>query len=491
MDWFDTLPVHPQPLPLESLCSYATRLVEANRLRWAGRLHRLFFPGFPRPRADAFADLPPRSLGLMPTVTGCAESRLWATTFYYLGQRLINRTEPAKLGTFLKGSTAPYQRYCPACLREHGYYHLAWRFYALPGCPQHQCYLLDRCGQCGEPIPLISVPPRLGICPTCQMNLASCTTSSLSNLDRDITLVRFHELVALLSPPADQEANLGDQLAVHREQQRLSTEIIARGLGIHRLDTALAMENKGNRYKPSFQHYLDYGALLSLTLRDLFAPPPNDPEWSARVNWVTQVQREALEEQARHREAEMLERATLAAQHLLSLGEKVTNKALAHQLDTSTSTLRRYPAIGALVARCRQQRDQQRRERRDAELMALIREKVEFAPEVPQILSLMEIGRLIGVSTFTIRHYPGTHRYARRLVDESLRSRRLADEQLMQHMQATADRLRAEGIPVNRETFREAGIVAFQLRFRFTKQSYALFYSLIQEPLPPRFRQET
>jgi hypothetical protein len=485
MDWFDTLPVHPQPLPLESLCSYVTRLVEANRLRWAGRLHRLFFPGFPRPRSNSFVDVPPRSLGVMPTGAACSETRLWATTFYYLGQRLINRTDPAVLGTFLKDSIAPYQRYCPTCLREHGYYQLVWRFHTLPGCPHHHCYLLDQCGQCGIPIPLISVPPRLGICPTCQMNLAGCITSPLSNLDRDITLVRFHELVALLSPPDDQEANLGDQLAVHREQQGLSTEVIARWLGIHRLDTVLAMENKGNRYKPRFQHYLNYGALLSLTLRDLLALPPNDPEWSARVNRVTQAQRDLLEEQAQQRESEMLEHATAAAQRLFVAGEKVTNQALARQLDTSTSTLRCYPAVGALVARYRQQRDQQRSERRDAELMALIREKVELALDMPQPLSLTEIGRLIGVSTYTIRHYPGTHRYAQRLVEESLRPRRLADEQLMQQMQATADRLRAEGKPVNRETFREAGIVAFQLRFRFTKQSRALFYALIQEPIPP------
>ena len=485
MDWFDTLPVHPQPLPLESLCSYATRLVEANRLRWAGRLHRLFFPGFPRPRADAFADLPPRSLGVMPTVTGCAESRLWATTFYYLGQRLINRTEPAKLGTFLKGSTVPYQRYCPACLSEQGYYHLAWRFYALPGCPQHQCYLLDWCGQCGEAIPLISVPARLGVCPACQIHLTTCITTPLSNLDHDLTIVRFHELVALLSPPTDQEANLGDQLAVHRERQGLATAQIARWLGFHRLDTVLAMENKGNRYKPNFQHYLNYAALLSLTLRDLFASPPNVPDWAERVRRVAQPQYDWLEEQAQRREADMLERATLTAQELFAAGEKVTNKALARQLDTSAGTLSCYPSVGALVARYRQQRDQQRREHREAELMALIREKVELAPEVPQPLSLMEIGRLIGVSTNTIRYYPGTYRYAQRLVDESLRPRRLADEQLMQHMQATADRLRAEGIPVNRETFREAGIVAFQLRFRFTKQSRALFYALIQETPPP------
>ncbi len=485
MDWFDMLPVHPQPLPLESLCSYATRLVEANRLRWAGRLHRLFFPGFPRPRADAFVDLPPRSLGMMPTVTGCAESRLWATTFYYLGQRLINRTEPTKLGVFLKGSTTPYQRYCPACLSEQGYYHLAWRFHTLPGCPHHQCYLLDRCGQCGEPIPLISVPARLGVCPACQTRLATCSTTPLSNADHDLTLVRFHELVALLSPPTDQEVSLGDQLALYRERQGLSTAQIARWLGFHRHAAVLAIENKNKRYNPCFHHYLNYAALLSLTLRDLFAPPPNVPDWTERVLRVAQRQCDWLEEQAQHREADMLERATLAAQDLFAAREKVTNKALARQLDTSAGTLRCYPTVGALVARYRQQRDQQRRERRDAELMMLIREKVELAPEIPQPLSLMEISRLIGVSTYSIRHYPGTYRFAQRLVDESLRPRRLADEQLMRHMQATADRLRAEGIPVNRETFREAGIVAFQLRFRFTKRSRALFYALIQETPPP------
>jgi DNA-binding XRE family transcriptional regulator len=485
MDYFDILPVHPQPQPLESLCSYVTRLVEANRLRWPGRFYRLIFPDYRYPRSNSFVDLPPCSLGVMPTITACPEPRLWATTFYYLGRRLINRTEPTKLGAFLKGSTVPYQRYCPACLNEHGYYHLAWRFDVLPGCAQHQCYLLDRCGQCGEPIPLISVPARLGVCPACQTQLATCIATPLSNVDHDLTLVRFHELVALLSPLADQEISLGDQLAMHRERQGLSTAQIARWLGFHRHAAVLAMENKNNHYHPGFLHYLNYAALLSLTLRDLFVSPPNVPDWTERVRRVAQRQCDWLEEQAQRREADMLKRATRATQELFAAGEKVTNKALARQLDTSAGTLRCYPAVGALVAPYRQQRDQQRRERRDAELMALIREKVELALEIPQPLSLMEISRLIGVSTFTIRHYPGTHCYAQRLVDESLRPRRLADEQLMQHMQATADRLQAEGKPVNRETFREAGIVAFQLRFRFTKQSRALFYALIQEPPPP------
>ena len=45
VDFFDVLPVHPQPLPLESLTSYLMRLAEANHITSMTGLSAICFPG--------------------------------------------------------------------------------------------------------------------------------------------------------------------------------------------------------------------------------------------------------------------------------------------------------------------------------------------------------------------------------------------------------------------------------------------------------------
>ena len=64
-------------------------------------------------------------------------------------------------------------RYCPICVAEHNpaYYSLLWRFLVLPGCLEHRVALLDQCGHCGSPLPLLRPLPQLLKCPTCQGDL--------------------------------------------------------------------------------------------------------------------------------------------------------------------------------------------------------------------------------------------------------------------------------------------------------------------------------
>ncbi len=42
-------------------------------------------------------------------------------------------------------------RWCPACLREQGYIRGEWRLKLCCVCPQHSCFLRDRCQACGAP----------------------------------------------------------------------------------------------------------------------------------------------------------------------------------------------------------------------------------------------------------------------------------------------------------------------------------------------------
>jgi DNA-binding XRE family transcriptional regulator len=301
MDSFETLPVHPHPKPLESLCSYLTRLVEVNRMGSAGRLFRLIFPDR-KHNTDCISDRPPVSVKELSEMVVCSEQRLLATTFYYLNHRLISRTQSVDFGSFLSTDVTRYQRYCPFCLAEHGYYFLPWRFSMLPGCPQHRCRLLDQCGHCGAVIPLFATPPRLARCPSCEGYLDTCTTEPLSEHEWLLAYVHFYDLVALLSMPAEDEVYLPAQLSAERKKQGVTVAAMARWLGLRQVSVK-AMENSTGR-KPAFHYFVDYATVLSLTLRDLFSLPPPDPNWSQHVAYVTAWHKNWLAQQAEVREAE-------------------------------------------------------------------------------------------------------------------------------------------------------------------------------------------
>ena len=86
--YFDVLPSHPQPEPLESLTSYLARLAVANQLRSMWQLLTLCFPNDVRPRLNIHnRDFPPVSFGTLPIVAQCSEADLLAMTFGHLGQK--------------------------------------------------------------------------------------------------------------------------------------------------------------------------------------------------------------------------------------------------------------------------------------------------------------------------------------------------------------------------------------------------------------------
>ena len=58
------------------------------------------------------------------------------------------------LGLRGRRSSLPGLRYCPLCLREdeQPYFRKKWRLAFSVFCPQHHCYLMDRCPECGTPL---------------------------------------------------------------------------------------------------------------------------------------------------------------------------------------------------------------------------------------------------------------------------------------------------------------------------------------------------
>jgi hypothetical protein len=165
--YFDTLPLHPPPQLLESFTSYLLRVAESNVIHSVDELVALCFPDQNRRITREVGDYPPLSLKALSAATVTTVPTLLATTFYHLVAKFGRSTHPQAASRFLGGSLAGYLRYCPACLVEHTYYTLPWRFLALSGCVEHRCLLHDACGWCGKSIPLTLAPLKISICPYC------------------------------------------------------------------------------------------------------------------------------------------------------------------------------------------------------------------------------------------------------------------------------------------------------------------------------------
>ena len=157
--YFDTLPLRPRPQPLESFTSYLTRIAQANGISRLSGLNA-FFGDYSH--ISSFADYPPRSFGMLPTLAAHSEAELLATTFYHAGKKFGRVYQPRFLARFFSGLIASSLRFCPLCLQEDLFYRLTWRFLSLRGCPKHACRLLEQCSYCGCPIPIFASPLRIG-----------------------------------------------------------------------------------------------------------------------------------------------------------------------------------------------------------------------------------------------------------------------------------------------------------------------------------------
>lgn len=207
------LPLHPRPQPLESLTSYITRLAEANGLQSINELGALA-GGMRLSSLKRRPDYPAAAYPGLAQITGVPSERWFSMTFFPLVQHFGRSMHPHPLHRFLAGSLSPFLRYCPICLAEHtpAYYSLLWRFLVLPGCIEHAAGLLDQCGHCGSPLPLLRPLLQFVKCPTCQGDLRTCEPSPLGSDVLALTELLTNDLKLLL---ASEPRHLG------REQAKL------------------------------------------------------------------------------------------------------------------------------------------------------------------------------------------------------------------------------------------------------------------------------
>jgi transcriptional regulator with XRE-family HTH domain len=222
--YFDTLPLHPSPEPLESFTSYLTRIAEVNSISHLSGL-KAFLGGYSH--ITNFADYPPRSFGMLPMLAANCEAILLKTTFYHAGKKFGQVCQPPYLARFLSGLIASSLRFCPLCLQEDLFYRLTWRFLILPGCPKHACHLLGHCSFCGCPIPIFASSLRIGTCPACKGDLRASIAQRLTeeelqeafNASQEIEFLLFPQLWETTEP--DLRKKLGQEFILLRKNKQL------------------------------------------------------------------------------------------------------------------------------------------------------------------------------------------------------------------------------------------------------------------------------
>lgn len=406
-DFFDVLPWHPRPQPLESLTGYLTRLAQGNGLQSIQRLIVTCFPGqYERGSMHIPADYPMVSWDALPTAAACSEVALRATTFYHLTEKFGRSARPQDIGYFLRGSLARHFRYCPRCLGERGYHALPWRFSMLTGCVEHGCCLLDHCGHCGQAMPvLMKAPLRVGVCSHCRGDLGLCPSELLPEEERQRAAVRLQDLEFLLSPEPTPEADaaklLGRRLVYWRLKQGLTPSDLVRQTSLSSL-TIYLLEYGPTFGRGSFQNYVEYTAHLGLSLRDLFSTPlpPDNEEQLRHAKWKARQQREQ----------ELVDQVRRAIEDLAANDEPVTQQSVSQRVGRSVRGLRMYPRVKTILEQVVAEGKRLSREQAAQREQALV-EEVEAAIErlraAGQPVNQNAICRAVGLMTLaSLKRYP-------------------------------------------------------------------------------------
>ncbi len=351
--YFDVLPIHPSPEPLESFTGYLTRLAEANGVQSAKSWITYLFQGRRQAIRKDATDYPPVSFSQLPVASTYSENMLLSTTFYHLGRKFNRSTLPQHLGRFLRGTVADTLRYCPACLRESGYYRLDWRFLFLNGCSIHKCKLLEHCGHCNSLIPLLATPLQITSCPTCQGDLSVCTTNNLSQSKLVQTTIDQNDLEFLLCPhPLEMFAGtlirfIGAEFVSRRRERGLSRRDVTNHLQVTP-NQVNGIECGDIHYRGgSFASYVKYASFLGVPFASIYAS-------ASRA--MQNVELQIKESRAAYSSEEISERETLlmaqvcsAADTLALRGVVVTQQAISDEMKMSLSGLQYYSSVRQLL----------------------------------------------------------------------------------------------------------------------------------------------
>jgi hypothetical protein len=443
---FDTLPLRLQPQPQETLTSLLMRNAAANRITSLMGLYATvtLSSGYRNPRSNnALIDHPPPSWGDLATVLACSREDLLATTFHHLVVRFGREPTAQPMGIFLSGSLAVVLRFCPQCLAEQQepYYRLAWRFSFLSGCALHGCHLWDVCPQCGKAMPLFSAPFTVGRCALCQADLGLAKTLPLSPAEHTRVQTLTEDLTYLLSAPSELVS-----LALRRVFVRQQLALMQHAAGKPRGQTS---------YEGPLLGYLHRLEAIGASFRMLF----DERVWRENAHLQDPAHGEAPK--AHQIGAALSERIATIQQEMRGSGLPVTRQAIEDRLRIRLKRVLLYPEVQKTLAHVPNEllpEQQQRRARREAELLPCISQALDQLEQEGKSLSVRALGRFLQVNGAAVRQLPGvTAALAERRAQS--KRQRVADKRAdrerelvacvtaaMAHMMGSGEQTTVEGI---------------------------------------------
>ncbi len=411
---FDVLPLHPRPVPLESLTGYLGRLAALNRLPAVG-LSAVCFPAQSRKIAGRLADYPPLDLRALAAAAACPESALRATTFAHLGEKFGRAGHPQGLSRLLAGAVAPGLRWCPRCLAARPYHRLAWRLTPLAGCPEHGLRLLDRCGHCAAPVPLLAPAPGPGACPACGGDLGACPAATLDAGEVRAAARRLRDLEFLLrpwvaAPPAAYPRLLGRALAATRRAAGLTAAGAAALADLPEPRVNDLEQGSVARHGAPLLAYFRYADALGQTLHACCRPGPTGPDVAAGPAPARRGRPRAVPMPPRD-EAAMASAARAAAAELEARGVHATQAAVAAALAIARRTLRDYPGVVAQLAETARRRRAAEatataRARREEALLARVAEARGWLEARGEVATQVRVAARVGRTPAGLRRYP-------------------------------------------------------------------------------------
>lgn len=456
--YFDSLPVHPQPLPLESFTSYLIRLAESNRITFAKAWAAVLFPHRKQGIRREAADLLPLSFGALPILARCTEEQLRATTLFHVGQKFGRSTLPQHLGRFLNGSIAPYLRYCPACIAEQGFYSLVWRFLNIQGCPTHADNLLDECPHCENRVPLFASPLKIGVCSVCDGDLSQGNAVALTSAELQLVDVQIQDIKFLLQPnPIKSESKqlllyIGKQFVQARQARKQTRLEIAEILQI-KIDEVAGIEVGAVQTRgATLQAYIRYAAYLELTLSDIFTHASQEHEASrCLLKGSFPTTHHPLGE---WRERKVLAQVQHAERILRAKNALVTPRAISDMVQIAVADMRYYPAVRTflntiVIEQWTKTNPLSSYSQREQQLITRVLEAIELLTAQGEAVTHVAVADMVGMSRAGLTYYPCIRTLLEQICTTSPSRRELAnstvEDDLMSKVRHAIEELEGQG----------------------------------------------
>ena len=269
--YFEMLPLRIRMKSGETTSGASIRLLARNRIKKPAGL-KFILDGDIR----SVTDFPSDKLKRLSAISGIAHDRLLLGTFHHMAINFGRSPYPQSLGRFLSRAVANTLRYCPKCLAEDPYYRIHWRFIHIPVCQHHNCLLLERCNQCGNTIPLFSLPPNMAVCPHCGAHLWKFE-SEIPNMDFQKVDQEYQALEILLHPVANWDfygfknftGFIGHLGREYRLARHIRLDSMTEKTGLSKKYVGILETGDANRRYLGFRVYQIYLNALGLSMYDI------------------------------------------------------------------------------------------------------------------------------------------------------------------------------------------------------------------------------